>query len=134
MQKNIYKTSPRGFIALTSAVIVAAMLMVVLVAGSMSGFYERGVALDAELKARSEAAANACAQRAVLYLQGPGYAGGNYRLNSMDECMVGAAAESGSQITFKVQGISGKAAITNIEVTYDPQMRTIMWQKEIPTY
>lgn len=51
---------PRGFIALMSAVIISAILMVVVVAGSMSGFATRFNLLDGEAKEGSAALVDAC--------------------------------------------------------------------------
>lgn len=126
--------TPRGFIALTSAVIIAATLLVVVVAGSIAGFYERAVLLDSELKERSAAAAQACAQKAFLYLESAGYTGGAYKLNSLDECRVGELVVAGGQVTFKVQATSSRSAVTDLRVVYEPASFKIDVWKEIPTY
>lgn len=50
----------RGFIALISTIIISTILLVVVVAGSMTGFTTRFNMLDAESKQRSAALADAC--------------------------------------------------------------------------
>ena len=127
-------TQPRGFIALTSAVIIAALLLVVTTAGSMAGLYERGILLDRELKERSFAAAASCASKAMLYLQRAGYLGGRYALNTLDECYIGDIHILGTVTTFKVQATSSKSAVTNLLVSYIPATSEIVSWQEIPTY
>ena len=58
----------RGFIALMSTIIVSAILLVVVVAGSMTGFTTRFNMLDAEAKQRSQATADACVSMLLYWL------------------------------------------------------------------
>ncbi len=55
-----------GFIALTSALVIAALLLAASVAASRSGAFARFNALDSEEKSISEAAAESCVEKALL--------------------------------------------------------------------
>ena len=80
------KHSERGFIALISALIISAILLIALVASNLTGFYSRFNILDSELKERSNATADACADIALLqFALDPMYAGGTLNINSIDE-------------------------------------------------
>jgi hypothetical protein len=57
---------PRGFVALMSVVIISAVLLVVVVTGSLTGFTTRFNILDAELKERSAALVDSCVEMALL--------------------------------------------------------------------
>lgn len=57
-----------GFIALMSAIIISVILLLVATNLSLNGFYSRSDILDSELKNRSSALAEACADTAILKL------------------------------------------------------------------
>lgn len=109
----------RGFIALTSAIIIAAILLLVATTGGLTGIFARGDALDAELKARSVATADACVDQALLELASdPSYAGrAGYTLNALDTCWIGQVTTASSLYSFKVQATSSNAAVTNLSVS-----------------
>jgi hypothetical protein len=54
------RNAQKGFIALISAVIMSAVLLIVVVSGSLSSFFGRQDVLDAEYKEKSRALADAC--------------------------------------------------------------------------
>ncbi len=62
------KKKNSGFIALMSAVILSAVLLLLAANLSFTGFFDRSNILDSELKKRSLAAAEACADTAILKL------------------------------------------------------------------
>ena len=117
-QHHLFSTGGAGFIALTSVIIISAILLVVAVSGSLSGIFERFNALDAELKNRSLAAANACVEEARLLLAGDqSYAGtARYTLNSLDSCRV---TVSGSSPKLLMVEATSSDAVTNLLVTVD---------------
>lgn len=61
-----YRSTKRGFIALTSVLIMSAMLMVLMFSSSASGFYARFDALNSEFKRVSTGLSEACANAALL--------------------------------------------------------------------
>ena len=114
------KSRSRGFIALMSAIIIATILLLVATTGGLTGIFARGNALDAELKARSVGAADACVDLALLALANdPSYTGPDtYALNSLDTCTIGPVTSGAGQATFRVHATS-RAAVTNLEVVVD---------------
>ena len=70
-------TSPRGFIALTSAIIIAAVLLGITATLSTSGYFARGDSLTTEYKRMSLGLAESCVNIALLNLaKDYDYAGG----------------------------------------------------------
>jgi len=57
-----------GFIALISAIIISAILLIIVTNLSLNGFYSRFNILDSELKERTSSLAEACADTALLKL------------------------------------------------------------------
>jgi hypothetical protein len=125
--------SPRGFIALMSAVIISAVLLIVATAGSLSGFLERSNILDSELKDRSSAAADACADQAFLQItNNAAYVGQMmFPLNSIDSCRV--VVSGGSPKSIRIQATSSNA-VTNLQISYSPTTFAVVSWQEIPVY
>jgi hypothetical protein len=129
------KRSQRGFIALISAIIISAMLLLVIAAMGATTFYSRFNMLDTELKERSFATADACADRAFIELVlDPTYTGSALMLNSIDECRVGKVSWSGSTVQFSVQATSSDTAVTNLKIVANSGDFSIVSWEEIATY
>lgn len=129
-----------GFIALTSAIIIAAILLLVAATGGLTGIFARGDALDSELKARSLTAADACANEALLSLANDQtYAGGDkYRLNALDECRIGAVSTHSATypyyFEFHIQATSSNAAVTDLDVRASTSDLTVLSWHEITSF
>ncbi len=66
----------RGFIALMSALVIAAVMLLIATGGSLAGFYTRVTSVDAESKERSFFLAESCVDQTLLALaNNPSYAG-----------------------------------------------------------
>jgi len=116
-----------------SAIVISAVLLVTAATAGFVGFYHRSNGLDAELKARSAAAADACADAALLTLAQGGDPGGRIlSLNSLDECRIGAVSGS-AQKTFRVQATS-TGAVTNLEIIADGSDLSVLSWREISTF
>lgn len=125
---------PRGFIALMSAIIISAVLLLVVTTSSFTGFYTRLNVLDTELKARSFAAADACASVALFELaQNLNPSDVVLSLNNLDECRVGAVTGT-AQKTFRVQATSSNSAVTNLQIVVDTSDFSIVSWQEISTF
>jgi len=128
----------RGFIAIVSVIIITVVLLIVVVSASLTGFYSRFNVLDFELKERSAAAAESCANQALLNLAGdPSYTGGSLlSLNSLDSCRVGPVSDTTDtppKKQFKVQATSSDA-VTNLFIVADPDTLGIISWREIANY
>lgn len=128
----MYANRHQGFIALMSAVIISAVLLLTAVTGGLSGIFARSNILDAELKSRSRAAADACLDQAMLLVTNDtSYTGSEYqRFNDLDGCelTVSGAAPTKSITT---QGSSTKA-ITNLSATFDTTTHDLTSLAEVP--
>ncbi|MES2007153.1 MAG: hypothetical protein V4436_03520 [Patescibacteria group bacterium] len=119
----------RGFIALMSSLIISTILLVVVVAGSVSGFTTRFNMLDAEAKQQSAALADGCVDLLLFQLgEDSGYAGSPPISRPMGggTCTVNASGVAG---VFAVQGVY-QHSYTNLEVVVDTGTLDITsWQE-----
>lgn len=122
---------PRGFVALMSAIIISVVLLIVATTGSFTGFLKRGNILDSELKRRSAATADACAEQAFLLIADD--PANNPPLttlifNSLDSCRLLVTGASPKNI--RIQATSSRA-VTNLDIDYDPAATPplISWQE-----
>ena len=126
----------RGFIALMSAIIIATILLLVATTGGLTGIFARGNALDAELKARSVGAADACVDLALLDLaNGKSSPADPHALNSLDECIIISVVPESGQTTIRIHASSGATAspaITNLEVVADTTDLSVISWRETP--
>ena len=119
-----------GFIALMSAIIISIVLLLMITNLSLTGFYGRFNILDAELKERSSALAEACVDTALLRLANdPGYP---YPANDPinvdgNDCIIESAA--GGNISVKADY---KNYITKIEVEVNLSDMSINSWEETP--
>lgn len=68
--------TPKGFIALMSALVISAVLLLIATGGSLAGFYTRVTSVDVESKERSFFLAESCVDQTLLELaHNPSYAG-----------------------------------------------------------
>lgn len=124
-----------GFIALTSVVIISVILLVVTVGGSLTGFYSRSAVLDTELKERSAALADACADVVLLRLAGDAsYAGPEIVSVGNDSCQIFASSNpSDDPRSFVVQA-AYRRTYTTLELSANVDAATLISRQEIPTY
>ena len=117
-----------------SAIIISAILLIVATTGSLTGFFERSNILDSELKERSAAAADACADQAFLLIANdPTYTGLSLlTLNSLDSCRLLVSGSSPKSI--RKQATSSNAAVTNLQISYNPSTFSIISWQEIPMF
>lgn len=133
MNMNIKKLT--GFIALTSALIISAVLLLVVATGSLSGFFTRGNVLNAEQKERSLALADACVDAARARLSGdPSYAGGDIVVvdaaGGLCQILSGAM---GSPRLFKIRAVY-QHAFTNLRVEIDVPTLVLVSYIEVPHF
>lgn len=113
----------KGFIALTSALIICAVMLLIATGGSLAGFYTRMNALNDEYKERSFSLAEACANQTLLkLLSTPTYGGSATTTVSgttSGQCFTGPVSQVGTApndtYQFRVRGIYGNV-YTSISV------------------
>jgi len=128
------KRQNRGFVALISAIIISAVLLIVAVSNGLVSFYSRFNMLDSELKERSNAAADACADTAIAQLaQAIDPSGMTRTLNSIDQCRIGIVSGT-TQKMFKVQATSSDRAVTDLQIIVDANDFSVVSWQEIPNF
>lgn len=126
-----------GYIALMSAIIISALLIVISVTLSFTGFFARFNILDAEFKNRSLGLAEACANAALLKLAEDSSFSGNQTVAvGTDSCMIFGVATSAGKFVFKTQGIypatGAKRAYSNIALQASAADLSIVSWEETP--
>lgn len=133
MSKN-KKQNNNGFIALMSAIIISAVLMLIVINMSLTGFYSRTNILDSETKERSSALADACIDIALLgFAQNASYTGNINVTVGENSCFIGPVTTSGSQKIFKIKAIIANY-YTNLNVIIDGTNFSIISTEETPTF
>ena len=116
-----------GFVALITAIILSAVLLIIVITLNQTSFFTRGILIDSESKERSAALAEACVDIAMLKLaNNPTYGG--------DEPAVSIGSDSceifhidpllGGQQTIETKGIFN-GATTNLSVVVDVSVSDI---------
>ncbi len=122
-----------GFIALISATIIAVVLLLVTSSANLSGFYSRSNSLDAELKERSGAIAEACVDEALLKLANDsGYTGNvDVIVDGANQCHIDSLVPSTDPIIITARA-DYNHFFTRLEVKVDKtNLSVISWQ-ELP--
>jgi len=130
---SLGSNTPRGFIALISAIIISAVLLIAAAAGSVTGMYSRFGVLDVEFKERSTALAEACESIVLSKLgEDSGYNGPdlNYPVGG-DSCSIFVAQNPGDNPRiFKVRGIY-QHTYTNVLISVDVDALTLVSVQEV---
>ena len=126
----------RGFIAITSAIIISVLLLAITLAITFSAYFARFNVLDSESKERSVGLAEACGDTAILkysednsYVPSPVFnfitqtGGESVNVNS-DQCTIASVDTSGSQKIIKTQAYINKS-YTNLRIGIDSTDFTI---------
>ncbi|MBI3589347.1 MAG: hypothetical protein HY093_02975 [Candidatus Liptonbacteria bacterium] len=127
----------KGFIALTSAVVVSVLLLTVTLSLGLTGFFARFNTLEVEYKERSLALAEACATTALLKLAtNRGYLGNETISVENLACAILPVSTSGGQVTIKTRAEfpqSGlERAVTNLVIMAgNVNLNVISWE-EVP--
>ncbi len=121
-----------GFIALVSAVIISVVLLLIATNLSITSFYSRSNILDSELKEKSLALAEACADTAILKLaNNPTYTSStNESVNvNGDNCIIQSVAGANPKI-ISIR-TDYRNYITKLEISIDPATMSVIYWKEI---
>ncbi len=124
----------KGYIAITSAIIISLLLMAITFALSFSSFFGRHNVFDSQTKEISYALAEACAEKALLNLaQNSSYAGNEtITVKSPDTCDILTIETAGSQKTIKTRATFQKTT-TNIKVVANMPPQIVSWE-EVPNF
>lgn len=122
----------RGFVALTSIIIISAVLLLMATTAGLSGWYTRSNIVDTELKSRSATAAEACVDEARLLLaKNPRYAGSSTIAIGDASCVIGDITTSGIQKSFNTLA-NYRNMYTRLHITLDANDLSLVSWEEIP--
>lgn len=126
----------KGYIAITSAVIISALLLTIAVAVSFTSYLSRFNVLSVYFKERSYALAEACAEKALLNLTlDNNYAGNeSIAVSSEESCNILPIELLGNQKIIKTTA-SSSGVISNIRVrVIFPAPLTIVSWEEVDSF
>ena len=124
----------KGYIALMSAIVVSAILLVVTVTLSYTAFFARYNIIDNEYKERSVTLAESCVDMALLKLPNdPGYTGSSTVVIGSDSCTIRPLYASGSQIIIETRA-GFQNAYTNLRIAATPATLAVTSWQEIPKF
>jgi len=130
---TLHRHKQSGYIAVTSAIIVALLVMTVALIASFTSFFGRFDVLDSQYKLSSHSLAEACIETALLKLsQTPTY-GGNETVivSSPDTCTILPIVTQGSQKVITADADLQKAKTRIKAVVNVSPLRIVSWE-EIP--
>ena len=120
-----------GFVALMSAIIISVILLLIVTNLSLTGFYSRSDILDSELKERSSALAEACADTALLKLaNNSSYTGlGTITVFGSDTCTIETIDPNTDPIVVNTKGIFQQAT-TKLNIKVDKSdLSVVSWEE-----
>lgn len=128
-----------GFVALTSVVIIAVILMAVTLSLSFTGFYSRFNILTTDYKERSFSLAEACAETALLKLAlDTDYAGSETIAVEGHTCEILPISESAGEITIKTKAYfpasGAERTVTNLVIVAGSANLNIISWEEVPNH
>ena len=116
-----------------SAIIIAVILLLIVVSGSVTSFYGRLNVLDGEYKEGSLSLAEACADQALLELAvDPSYTGNATTTVAGERCYVGPITGT-TQKSFKTRGIYHNS-YTALAIVIDANTLAVVSWQETPTF
>jgi type II secretory pathway pseudopilin PulG len=120
----------RGFAALVSVMVIAAVIMSVIVAGGASAWYTREEALEAERRLRSESAAEACIEAAALALARGHVPPSSVTVDPDVTCAIEDTSETEDAFVVRTRAEyptgGSRRSVTALEATIDPGDFTIL--------
>ena len=125
------KINSKGYIAMTSVIIITALLLTVVIALNARGYFGRGIILDSQLKKISRAYAESCVDYAILrYTENPLYTGGETINLQPGSCMIRTLAQIDAN-TIKIESTASfQDTYTNLRVLVTVPARIIIdWQE-----
>ncbi|MBI2591778.1 MAG: hypothetical protein HYW34_03835 [Candidatus Brennerbacteria bacterium] len=124
----------KGYIAITSAIIISFLLMTIVLTLSSASFFSRSNVLDSNQKETGLGLAEACADTALLKLaQNSSYAG-NENINiGSDTCSILALESPSGQKVIKTW-TNYKGYRTNIKIILNYPVMTIISWEELPNF
>ena len=121
-----------GYIAMTSTIIIAMLVMTIVFTINLIGYFGRYNVLTSELKDVSLSLAEGCAEKALLkYAEDNAYAGNKNITVNGRQCSILPIETSGSDRILKTKAIV-ESTTSNIKVVFNGTDMTIVSWEELP--
>jgi hypothetical protein len=129
------RSNNRGYIAITSAIVISALLLVISGIVSFSSYLSRFNVLDVSSKEESRALAEACVEKALLKLALNASYGGNevLAITAGRSCRILPVESAGGQKIVKTTAAFG-GAVSNLKVVMVLSPPTIISWEEVPKF
>lgn len=124
----------QGYIAITSAIVITFLIIVVASALSVSTYFARSNVLSSQTKETSLTLAEACADQALLKLkQDPSYSGNEtITVEALDTCAILPITVQGNQKTIETTAtVQGAASKVKVVANQSSSLSIVSWE-EIP--
>ncbi len=119
------KKSEKGYIALTSAIILGITLLVAVLGFAIMIFFNKKSTTQAILKEASYFTARACLEKALLNLTADStYSGGEYVSVDNDQCTISSVTQNGENFVIIAVSTVNRNK-TTLELTVDGMLNTI---------
>ncbi len=127
-----YKKTKRGFVAIISVVFLASIMFATAITLSIHSMDERSNIFSIEMKERSMANSEACAEEAILHIANNNmlYSTTSLRINHTDSCIISPFNILGESIIFYTQSNTNNY-FTNYKISIDSATLTTNYREEI---
>lgn len=131
---KVNQKNRKGFIALVSAIVMSAILLIITITLSLSNFFSRFTILESEYKERSLALAEACVDSALVKIAlDNSYSPSNELVSvGKSSCTIKKIITNGSQKTIITQA-NYEQAYSNLRVTVQTSNFKVISWLETPT-
>jgi hypothetical protein len=132
------RTQPKGYIALISVLLISTALLVAVISLSFTGYLNRFIILESQLKEDSLAHAEACVSTAIGEIArnqaySPTHAGVRIDADGVDDCYIESVTVSGSnRIILATNNSASNKAVSKIQATVSATTLVISSWNEIP--
>lgn len=125
-------TNKKGYIAITSSLIITMLIMAIVFAVSIAGYFGRHNIMTSEFKDLSLSFAEGCMEKALLrYAEDPTFVGNEMIIINLYTCETLPIEILGDYKVFKSK-TTFRGVRSNIKVVFDPSDMSIISWEELP--
>lgn len=130
-----FLSDKKGYIALTSAIFISVMVLVIVFVISMGSFLARINVSSTSYKEESLSLAKACVQEALLKLSINNSYSGNETISvGSDTCKVVSVVASGTAQKIISTQAQFNSSFTNLKITIDSSALSVVGWEELPRF
>jgi len=124
------KESEKGYIALTTSIILGAVLLILVISFAMLTFFNREGVLKSQFKDRSHFLATACVEKALLeFAKTASYSGSEVVTIGSEQCSIGAIESDPPNTIIRTTATVSRSQ-TNLKLMVDEDINIISLEEE----